>query len=353
MHNIRKIGIRILLILAALFLYQRGVEYLYRPHNETITFINKERREYDGEIETIICGTSTAQRGIDPEIIDKKMETVSFNTASSLQPLEGTYESIKDVTRNNPVETVILGIAPDIMMKREVDTKYKSRLYDRLQSPVSKFKYQLRGCTVDEWPYMMFYSARVEDYFAGESIRENINVKQSEEYKAGQIIESNYKAKGMIANKKKLKGEQPDVLTQGESEFSADKVKAHNLESLVEIAEYCSDNQIELILVYIPLPGKKIQSYGDITTIHDYFTEFAKKHDALFWDFNYHKELKTLFTNDKFEDTKHLNRNGAEVFSEQLADMYYRYHTGENIEEDFLDTCPYYVASEAVGEKDE
>ena len=350
MHNIRKIGIRILLVLVVLFLYQRGVEYLYRPHNETITFINKERREYDGEIETLICGTSTAQRGIDPEILDKKLETVSFNTASSLQPLDGTYELIKDMTRNNPVETVILGIAPDTMMKREVDTIYKARLYDRLQSPVSKFRYLLRGCSVNEWPYMMFYSARVEDYFVGETIRENINVKQSEEYKTGQIIESNYKAKGMIANKKKLKGEQPDILTQAESEFSKDRVKAHNLDELVKIAEYCNENQIEMILVYLPLPGKKIQSYGDIATIHDYYTEFAEEYGAIFWDFNYHKELKVLFSNDKFEDTKHLNRNGAEVFSEQLADVYYRYHTGENLEEDFLDICPYYVTGEVVGE---
>lgn len=350
MHNIRKIGIRILLVLVVLFLYQRGVEYLYRPHNETITFINKERREYDGEIETLICGTSTAQRGIDPEILDKKLETVSFNTASSLQPLDGTYELIKDMTRNNPVETVILGIAPDTMMKRTVHTKYKSRLYDRLGSPYHKFRYLISGCDIDEWPYMMLYSARVENYFDGETIKKNINVKQTEEYKNGQIADSNYKAKGMIANKKILEGEQIEFITPKDSEFKADKMKEHNLAYLTKIAEYCNENQIELILVYIPLSGKKIQAYGDITSMHEFFEKFAKENDALFWDFNYHKELKVLFSNDKFEDTKHLNRNGAEVFSEQLADVYYRYHTGENLEEDFLDICPYYVTGEVVGE---
>lgn len=350
MRNIRKIGIRILVIVTVLFLYQCGVEYFYRAHNETIIFINKEREECNGEIETLICGTSTAQRGIDPEVIDEKMETVSFNTASSLQPLDGTYTMLKDMTRNNPVETVILGIAPDNMMRKNVDTVYKSRLYDRLESPYSKLKYLLEGCSLNEWPYMMFYSARVDNYFDSELIKENVNVKQSEEYKDGQIIESNYKTKGMIANKKKLKGEQIDTLVPGESEFKAEKVKEHNLEYLTKIAEYCNENQIELILVYIPLPGKKIQSYGDMAVVHDYYAKFAEKYDILFWDFNYHKELKILYTNDKFEDTKHLNRDGAEIFSEQLVDIYYRYHTGENIQEDFLDICPYYLDSEAVGE---
>lgn len=350
MRNIRKIGIRILVIIGVLLVYQCVIEFFYRPYNETITFINKERKELNGEIETLICGTSTAQRGIDPEIVDRELETVSFNTASSLQQMDGTYELIKDMTRNNPVETVILGIAPQTMMKESTGTIYKSRLYDRLESPFSKFNYLLHGCSIDEWPYMMFYSARVENYFDIEAIRENNNVKQSEEYKDGQIINSNYKSKGMIANKKKLKGEQIDRIEKGESKFKAEKVKEHNLEYLIKIAEYCDENQIELILVYIPLPGVQIQSFGDISIVHDYYAEFAQKYDALFWDFNYHKELKTLFTNDKFEDTKHLNRDGAEAFSEKLADMYYRYHTGENIQEDFLDTCPYYLDSETVGE---
>ena len=79
--------------------------------------------------------------------------------------------------------------------------------------------------------------------------------------------------------------------------------------------------------------------------------EFAEKYDVLFWDFNYYKDLKTLFTNDKFEDRKHLNKYGAKIFSEELVKIYYRYHMGENIETDFLDICPYYLDSEVSGEK--
>ena len=106
------------MIFLVLFLYECVIGFLYRPYNESIIFINKERKELNGNIETLLCGTSTVQRGIDPEIIDSGLETVSFNTASSLQPLDGTYELIKDMAKSNPVETVILGVAPETMMKK-------------------------------------------------------------------------------------------------------------------------------------------------------------------------------------------------------------------------------------------
>lgn len=349
MHNIRKIGIRILLILAVLFVYEEVAEFLYRPYDETTVYINREQEEMDGTIETLLCGTSTTQRGIDPYIIDKELETISFNSASSMQPIDGTYELIRDVAESNPVETVILGVSPDPMKKKQVNTKFKSRLYDRLKGAGSKLNYLLRGCSVDEWPYMILYSARVENYFDSLLIQENVDNKLSKEYKSGEINKGNYKGKGMMAIKKTFDAEQIEYLKKGNSKFKVEHVKEHNLEYLTKIAKYCEENQIELILVYIPLTGTKIESYRDISTIHDFYAEFAKEQDAVFWDFNYYKDLKTLFTNDKFEDEKHLNKDGAKVFSEELTNIYYRYHMGEDIGKYFCDTCPYYLESGVVG----
>lgn len=118
MHSIKKIGIRILLILVVLFVYENTIEFLYRSYNETIPLTNREREEVDGTVETLFCGTSTTQRGINPEIIDRELETVSFNLGSSMQPMDGTYELIKDMAGSNPVETVFLGISPDAMKKK-------------------------------------------------------------------------------------------------------------------------------------------------------------------------------------------------------------------------------------------
>lgn len=353
MHSIKKIGIRILLILVVLFVYENTIEFLYRSYNETIPLTNREREEVDGTVETLFCGTSTTQRGINPEIIDRELETVSFNLGSSMQPMDGTYELIKDMAGSNPVETVFLGISPDAMKKKKVNTVFRARVYDRLSGFGSKFSYLLEGCSLNEWPYMLLYSTRVDDYFDGSVVRKNVSKKLSEEYKNGDVSNKNYGGKGMISIKTIFDHEQIESLEIGKPKFVGTQVKEHNLEYLVKIVEYCEENQIELILLYVPLTGEKIQEYGDMATIHDYYSEFADKYDILFWDFNYYKDLKVLFTNDKFQDEKHLNSDGAEVFSEELAKVYYGYHTGQNIEEMFLDTCPYYLELEAVAENNE
>lgn len=346
MYNMKKISIRILLILAVFFVYENVVEFLYSPYNLTGPFIAKERKELDGEIETLLCGTSTVQRGIDPEIIDNGLETISFNTASSAQPLNGTYEVIKDMAKNNPVKTVILGISPSTMMNKEGGTQYKVYVYNRLDGIAGKCSYLLQGCSLEEWSYILLYSIRVEDYFDGSAIKKNIEVKLSQEYKSGKIINSSYKIKGMIANRKKFQEPQIETLKKEKCKFSPEKIKEQNLEQLVRIVEYCKENQIELILVYVPLSGNAIQSYGDISPMHDFFARFAEEHEVLFWDFNYYKDMKELFTNDKFQDKKHLNKYGAEIFSEKLVSVYNSYQLGENIETDFLDTCSYYVDSQ-------
>ncbi len=352
MHNIKKIGIRVLLIAFVVFLYENIVEFLYRPYNESIVYINQDRKEVDGSIETLLCGTSTIQRGVDPEIIEKRLETVCFNTASSMQPIDGTYELIKDISNSNPVETVILGISPDSMKKKQVNTKFKSRLYDRLQTGRGKIGYLISGCSVNEWPYMMLYSARVENYFDTVAIRKNMGKKTSQEYQVAQIDRGNYKGKGMMATKNSFDAEQVKYIEKKKSKFRPENIKKHNLEYLSKIVQYCEENQIELILVYPPLTGTKIEEYGDISTIHDYYNEFAKKYDIQFWDFNYEKDLKNVFTNDKFEDEKHLNMYGAEIFSQKLADVYYECHMGEDIQERFLNVCPYYIDSESAGEEE-
>ena len=43
--------------------------------------------------------------------------------------------------------------------------------------------------------------------------------------------------------------------------------------------------------------------------------------DANYYNFMLYKERQTVFTNDLFEDYKHMNVEGSEVFSELLAEV--------------------------------
>lgn len=97
------------------------------------------------------------------------------------------------------------------------------------------------------------------------------------------------------------------------------------------------------MLVYIPIYGTAINWTGDISTVHDYYTNLANENGVVFFDFTYYKNLKNEFGKDKYESAKHLNKEGAEDFSELLMEVYKAYHNGEDLSQYFLDTCPYYI----------
>ena len=343
MHNIKKISIRILLIFVVLLLYEMVIEFLYRPCTETVIYVNRERKEIEGTIETLLCGTSTAQRGFDPEVIDRNMETVSFNMGTSLQPLEGTYELIMDVTETNPVETVFLGVSPDVMKRDDVAAVWKALVYDRLDCRRNKLSYLINGCSLDEWVYMTLYSTRIEDYFDFDFLKENAAYKMSAEYAEGISPKAVYKVKGMFAMKQVYKGDEFTSFKKGKSKFKKSDINEKSENYLRKIMEYCNENNIELILVYLPITGKGIKTLGDISVIHEYYQELALEYEVIFWDFNYYKEAVQVFTNEKFMDKKHLNGQGAEMFCQKLTEVYRAYHTGEDMGNYFFEQCPYYI----------
>lgn len=343
MRNIRKIGIRILLILAVVIVFEKVIDYVYRPHTETAIYTMMDREKVEGTIETLLCGPSTAQRGYVPEFINKEMDTVSFNVGTSQQNLDGTYHLIRSVADTNPVETVFLGISPDLLRKDKRPVLAKALVYDRLSGSKAKLSYLIDCCPMEEWPYLALYSTRVKDYFDTEFVKENLEYKSSEDYKAGKSKDGTYQGMGMYAVTTAYDKEDVTYLEKREAQFQADNLNQNNVAYLEKIIEYCNENNIELVLVYIPIHGTAINWAGDISTVHDYYTNLANEYDITFFDFTYYKNLKTEFGREKFESAKHLNKEGAEDFTELLMEVYKSYHDGEDLNQYFLDTCPYYI----------
>ena len=338
MHNIRKIGIRILLIIIVISLYQVLVEFVYRPYDGIVIQHNKERKQMEGTIETLLCGTSTAQRGFDPKVIDKELETVSFNIGTSLQPLDGTYHLIKDMAEKNPIETVFLTMAPDSMRRDVVATKYRGDVYDRLNGVGSKVGYLLDACDVEQWPYIVFYSTRVENYFDYTTIEENISTKLKEDYDTGIYCHKHYRGQGFMCSARKYKWKKVSV---GKRKFDATSMVDKNIKYLDKIVEYCENNKIELIFIYAPLAKDELLSYKDFNQVHDYYAGLAESYGVEFWDFNYYNNMESLFTNKMFQDKKHLNVKGAKLFSEEVSKVYKAYHSGQDMSAFFMEDYGY------------
>ncbi|MDE6312758.1 MAG: hypothetical protein K2M46_03925 [Lachnospiraceae bacterium] len=346
MRSIRKIGLRLLLIIVVIVVYEIGVRYAYESYFASVIYTNREKSQMAGTIETLYCGTSTMQRGINMDVADQEMDTISFNIASSDQPMDGTYFLMKDMVKDNPVNTVFLGVSPETMSKDKLATKWKSLVVDRLDGAEDKMDYLIHGSSIEEWPYLLLYSVRVDDYLDFKAVKKNITKKCSKEFAEGSTHDKYYRGRGAFGRNKVYQAEPVGTLEQRKSAFNSADIYQKYEDYFKKCIEFCQEKDIEVVLLYPPMTGNKINKYKDITPIHDYYGEIAQEYGVEFWDFNYYKDLKTVFSNEFFEDEKHLNGEGGKVFARELAKVYRAYQAGEKTDKFFLDICPFYLAAE-------
>lgn len=339
MRNIKKIAGRLLLIFLVLFLFETVVEFLYRSCNQYSLYAIRELKESQGKIDTLFLGTSTTYRGLSPQVFDEEMGTYSFNAATASQPISGTLQLIKDQVKRNPIKQVIIGISPNSLKESDSSMEAKALVYDRIFSPTGKLSYLINGCTSEDWLYLNFYSVRVEKYLNVQTIKENVAYKLSDAYKENQSPIPGYQGRGFLMKEKVYSGKSYEVIEKKEGTWKAD---AQREKELIEIMEYCREKEIQLTLVFIPVSGREIKLYKDISVIHDYLSKLAAEHETVFWDFNYYAGVKEEFSNTMFQDKKHLNGAGGMYFSQLFAKIYKEYQNGAAVDDYFSEECPYY-----------
>ena len=345
MRNIRKIALRILLILCILILYEKAVRFAYEPYRASNIYRSRELKESQGSIDTLFCGTSTTYRGFSPEIWDSGMNGNSFNIATAGQRLSDTYTLLMQETKKNPVERVFLGVSPRMMTAEEIYVLGSAKSYDLLDGVGMKLKYLFQNHTLEEMLYLAYYPVRVDSYGELSEVKKNIAYKNSSEFKDNINPDNKYTGKGFLISNKEYGGKTYEHIEQIKASWSADMVNGREEESLYRIIEYCQEQEIEIILVYPPVTGKQIKSYGDVSEIHEYYNSIAEKYNIQFWDFLYYQNLIEEYGNDKFKDVRHMNRKGGEQFTQKLTDIYQEYQDGKDIKQYFLETCPYYQSN--------
>ncbi|MBI0399333.1 hypothetical protein [Cyclobacterium marinum] len=90
-------------------------------------------------------------------------------------------------------------------------------------------------------------------------------------------------------------------------------IKDSQFEPFVEIVEELKQRNIELVLVYAPIPRVNYDSYTNTT----YFDSLMSTYST-YYNFN---EIVTLEDSVHFIDSHHLNQNGVEEFNKKLIEI--------------------------------
>lgn len=318
MRNFRKIAVRVMAVLLTACLFEGAVRFCFEDWNEFTRVSKLERGELKGTLDTVYIGTSLTYHAIRPDIMDEALGTNSFNLATAAQPLMGTYYLIREAADENPLKKVYLGIIMGSVKQERLDIRYVSA-YENLRTWKWKLRYLLSLRRENVINTSLLYSTRVETYTQFQMIKRNIlnkfSGKTSSRYGMRGYRHGNGSYDGAHAGKKN------DRINFWNAKKGLDQTQEESMEYLEKIAQFCRDEGIELTLLVLPVTQDYIDGAGDMDAWDGFCREFAEKWDAQFYNFMLYKDRVSEFTNDKFNDEKHLNDAGGELFSHLLAQI--------------------------------
>ena len=237
MRNFKKILLRFCVIVLFIVLIDRIGHYLYESVGDNTYYSIDDLKEMDGEIETLLVGTSLMQRGMNPWIISEELDTVCYNLASSAQPVAGSYYLVKDQIARNPVERVFLGVSVKTFVSDEdsKSTTSKLRAFDLIRSPLLKLQFMTEIAGTGEYERFLFFPARVEKVVGLKAILRNVKYRQTEGYKnhvacPGAPFE--YYGRGFQSNVDRYDGSEADRPIPETSVWGREKILEENLSYL-------------------------------------------------------------------------------------------------------------------------
>lgn len=330
MRNFRKILLRVILLGAFLFAFNKVVRFMYEAPNQNVIYTRNDLKESKGEVETLILGTSLMHWGVNGETLGEVLDSTTFNLATSAQPMDGAYYLLKDQIKHNPLKRVFLGVHTAVM---QTDTNSNINLrrgiFDRIQSPLGKIEYMFKTAEFSEYESYLFYSTRIDNVMTLEKTKKNVKYKLSDDYRnnmSPQRTRYTYQGMGDENTQKVYDGSFSAKKLRKDTVWNRKRLKENSTTHLQMIADLCNENGVELNIVIPPLTWEYTKLMGDLDDMHDYFQEYCTKNGANLYDFTNYEGIYELLPNECYQDKKHLNAEGAVKFSRLLGECYLEDH---------------------------
>jgi len=319
MRNIKKALLGAVLTLILIVGVQAVVRCCYEDWDLVVRNSKTSRKELEGTLDTLYCGTSLTYHMFMPNLLDKIMGTNSFNLGTGGQPYIGSYYLIRETAEKNPIEQIYLVVSLASLIKGETaDAAYLSG-YEYLNSWKWKLAYLLDVKKEDVWTAALLYSTQVEEYFDLRQVKENLLYKYVDV-----TYSASYDKRGYRGTKKEYMGRAATRNTDRnywEKKLGEEQIQEEAYEYLEKIVEFCREKGIHLTLVIPPFTQDYLDGAGAIEEFQKYIAQKAENWNVELFDFMRYKERETLFTNDKFKDSFHMNNAGAKAFGYLLAEI--------------------------------
>ena len=244
-----------------------------------------------GEVDILFLGSSHAYRGFDTRIFSENGYK-SFNLGSSSQtPVQTKVLLNRYLDKLNP-KKVIYEVYPETFMIDGVESSLDLIANDI--NDLYSLKMALKINNIKTYNTILYGFTR--DLLGLNTSYIEKEIKGNDKYVSGGFVE------------KEISFYQP-------TEFKRKEISLQNyqLESFSEIIHLIKDKDIELVLVFAPIPKVNYDSYINI----NYFDSIMKKYST-YYNFN---EMINVNDSLHFYDSHHLNQKGVKIFNKKLIEI--------------------------------
>jgi len=244
-----------------------------------------------GEVDILFLGSSHAYRGFDTRIFSENGYK-TFNLGSSSQtPTQTKVLLNRYLDKLNP-KKVIYEVYPETFKIDGVESSLDLIANDI--NDIYSLKMALKINNIKTYNTILYGFTR--DLLGLNTSYIEKEIKGNDKYVSGGFVE------------KEISFYQP-------TEFKRKEISLRNyqLESFSEIIHIIKDKDIELVLVYAPIPKVNYDSYINI----NYFDSIMKNYST-YYNFN---EMINLNDSLHFYDSDHLNQKGVKIFNKKLIEI--------------------------------
>lgn len=317
MRNFKKIGI--LLLLMCLFIaVNEGLNYMLYPN--TYSRIDMHHVE-TGDYEDLIVGTSHGKCGLDPRIISEITGRKTLNACQGGQYPQDVLYIVKDAARTHKLSRVIYEVDPAYWETQQGQSPDYITFYHEMEWSGVKAEYFLNKMLDADFRTILFpwyfYRKNVK------TIPELLESKQGEVYQTYDVTpfcstwqtfrEDGFFARHPSPDDKQVK----DVPTIWDSNGPRKK----SMKAVDELVEFCKENQIDLVMVMLPLPKVTYEKYEEsYEEAVDYMETYTGEKEVFLYNYWNCDDPEVPFELEEFADYDgHMYEEAALRFSRIFA----------------------------------
>ena len=333
--------------IAAAVLINWMICFILVPYGSKSEIMWTDYRQTQG-IDTVYLGTSLVERSVNPNIIDEELGTNSFNMATPSQSLEDTYLGIEQAIKDHDIKRAVVGVEfADLNRKSDKKTGVFVAEKTKGETPLEALHDWTVSIDCDTWLWdsqafsMLLFPWQIQ-HVGVRKIASNVIMKLdgTSIYEAAEKNEPgwNYVGKGFGGCNGEYKYiVRPDAyyvnygMLKDATEFAEDRMQV-----VERICNLCTENDVELIFFVNPLSDFNIISFGDnYQMLSDGLKGFVEERGAAYFDFNFARPELFESKDSYYEDSQHMNFDGANALSASIAKLLGMLDAGEEVDELF------------------